>query len=58
MSVIKNGICDLCQRKVKWAASNSFHGHYCIQCIKLNRAEDAECLREIKKAIEEEKIKS
>jgi hypothetical protein len=53
LAVIKEGICEYCNIEQKWLASNSFHGFYCIDCIRLSRNEDAECLKEIKKAISE-----
>lgn len=51
MTVEKDGTCEFCGKKRKWLASNSFHGFYCISCIRLNRYEDAECLRDIKEGI-------
>jgi phage FluMu protein Com len=49
-SVLKNSECEFCGKIRKWVSSNEFHGHYCPECIRLNRKSDAECLREIKRA--------
>jgi len=50
MRVLKNTICEFCNKKRKWVASNSFHGFYCPNCLRLSRAEDLECLHEIETA--------
>lgn len=56
MAVLKNAECEFCGKVKKWVASNTFHGFYCMDCIRLNRKEDAECLREIQESRKQEKI--
>lgn len=55
MSVLKNTECEFCGRIRKWVVSNVFHGHYCPECLRLSRKEDATCLSDIKRARLEQK---
>lgn len=58
MPVSKNNMCEFCGKKHKWISSGtSFHGGYCIECLKLSRKEDADCLREIREVIKQNRIK-
>lgn len=52
--VYKDEICEFCGKRKKWTASNQFHGAYCIECLRISRKEDANCLRDIKEARAEE----
>jgi len=52
----KNEVCEFCCKKKKWTSSNQFHGPYCEECLRISRKEDANCLRDIKEAREQEKL--
>lgn len=55
--VSKNEVCEFCGRKRKWISSGtSFHGGYCVECLKLSRKEDVACLQEIKEVAKYDKI--
>ena len=47
MTVVKNDICEFCGEQRKWTASTSFHGFYCLDCLKLERAESMDATRSI-----------
>jgi late competence protein required for DNA uptake (superfamily II DNA/RNA helicase) len=47
--------CEYCNRLVKYIEPNSFHGGYCVSCLKLSRAEDLEALHNIEKRRTEDK---
>jgi len=56
-SVIKNNICEFCNKQRKYLSANSIHGYYCTDCLRLARKEDAESLFEIRLFRQKDKLK-
>ena len=51
MNVQENEVCEFCGEIKKWVSSNTFHGDYCVDCLRIARNQEIECLKAIREEI-------